>query len=160
MAHGKGKGGIMLLSNNLNQKTLSAFAVEFIIEDVFPRPQVQLAVCDGDHDLPAHDLPFHVAVGIVFIAVVAILAVGFFRSELFQPHLVIMMQAGFIIVDKDRCGNMHSVNEYKTLLDTAFSNQSLDLIMYRDYCPTLWNIHPDFFGQCFHVKNFNQNNKI
>lgn len=71
---------------------LSPFAVEFKIEDLFPRPEIEPAVRHGHDRFPAHDRPLEVRVGVVLAAVVAVLGVGLFGRELFQPHLIVVVQ--------------------------------------------------------------------
>jgi DNA-binding CsgD family transcriptional regulator len=66
---------------------------------------VELAVGDGDDDFAAHDLAFVVGVGVVFArAIVEIaaggrVAAGVERDEVFEPALVVGVQAGFVVVE-------------------------------------------------------------
>jgi hypothetical protein len=41
-------------------------AVEFAIESLFPRPEIDFAFRDRDDDFPAHDLALEMSVGVVF----------------------------------------------------------------------------------------------
>jgi hypothetical protein len=85
----------------------SATAIEFAVEDLFPRAEVELAFGDGNDDLAAHDLAFHVGVGIVFAgAVVLVLGSGRVGSELFEPDIVVVQQAVFGVIDIDAGGAM------------------------------------------------------
>ncbi len=56
----------MLLTDDLDQHSLTAVPVEFVIENMLPRPQVEFAVGDCNNHLPAHDLPLVVGIRIVF----------------------------------------------------------------------------------------------
>ena len=61
------------IADDVYQHPFSAAAVEFAIEDLFPRPKIQFAGRDRHNDFAAHDLAFHVSVGIVLaIAVVLV----------------------------------------------------------------------------------------
>ena len=64
-------------ADNFDQRAFAAAAVEFAVEDLFPRPEIEFAVGDGDDDFAAHDLALQVGVGVVFAgAVVAVALVG------------------------------------------------------------------------------------
>jgi hypothetical protein len=54
---------------------------------------------------------------------VLVLAVGLLRGELFQPDLIVLMEAAFIIINKDTRGNVHRVDEGDTL--DALRNEAL-----------------------------------
>ncbi len=41
-------------------------AVEFAVEDLFPRAEVEFVGGDRDHNFTAHNLPFEMRVGVVF----------------------------------------------------------------------------------------------
>ena len=60
------------LPNNFHQHALAAVAVEFTVENLFPRAEIQFPFRDGHHDFAAHDLAFHVRVGIVFTGAVVL----------------------------------------------------------------------------------------
>src|SRR4051812_22665026 len=53
------------LPDNLHQHPLPPPAVEFVVEDVFPGPQVQPTLGNRHHHLAAHDLPLQVRIGII-----------------------------------------------------------------------------------------------
>src|ERR1700756_2053441 len=76
-----------LLANDLHQHPLPSFAVEFAIEDFFPRTEIKLAFCDRNADFASHDSSFEMSVCVVFGAVVSVLVVRPFRSQFFQPLL-------------------------------------------------------------------------
>lgn len=80
------------LADDLHQHALAPPAVELAVEDLLPRPEVELALGDGDYDFPAHDLAFHVGVGVILAgAVVVILSRGRMRGEFLEPDLIVMM---------------------------------------------------------------------
>src|ERR1051325_7487143 len=53
------------LTNNLHQHSLLAAPVELAVEDLLPRPEIELAFAHRDHHLATHHLALHVRVGIV-----------------------------------------------------------------------------------------------
>jgi len=136
----------MLLTNYFNQKTLFPFAVEFIVEDMFPRPKMQLPVCDGYDNLTAHYLPFEMSVGVIFVSVMAVLFMGLFRSQFLQPYFVVMMKPRFIVIYENGCCYVHSIYQHKAILNLAFSNKPLDFIMNRNNSPSGWRIDRNFLS--------------
>ena len=81
------------LSYYLDQHSLCASAVEFAVEDLFPRAEIQFALGDGDDDFAAHDLALEMGVGVVFAGAVVLIGAGrSVRGEFLQPHLVVVMQ--------------------------------------------------------------------
>src|SRR5437867_11500520 len=55
-----------LLSDYLNEHTFAPSSVEFAVENLFPRPEIQFAFGDRDDDFAAHDLTLEVGVSVVF----------------------------------------------------------------------------------------------
>jgi hypothetical protein len=79
-------------------------------QDLLPRPKVESPVRDCHHHLAAHHLSFQVGVAVVLAgAVVAIAADRLVRCQLFQPLLVIGVQAPLVVVDEHAGGDMHGV---------------------------------------------------
>ena len=60
-------------------------------------------------------------------AVVAVLRERFMGGKFFQPFIVVLELAGFGIVDVDRDGNMHGVDQTESLLEAASSDAIIDL---------------------------------
>jgi DNA-binding XRE family transcriptional regulator len=88
-------------TDDFHEDAFAAVAVEFSVENLFPRAEVEFAICDGDDYFAAHDLPFQMRVRIVFAgAVVVILRSWRVRGQLFQPHIVIVMQTAFVVVNE------------------------------------------------------------
>jgi hypothetical protein len=50
------------LPDDLNQHLLVSIAVEFAIEDLLPRAEVEATAGDGEDDLAAHDLSLQIGV--------------------------------------------------------------------------------------------------
>ena len=59
------------------------------------------------------------------------------------------MQSAFIVVDEDRCGNMHGVNQAKPFADPALVNEFLDLWGNIEESAPPGNFKPEMFGERF-----------
>jgi hypothetical protein len=81
-------------------------AVEFAVEDLFPGAEVEFSAGNGDDRFPAHDLPLQVGVGVDFAGVVAVGGDRFVGGEFFKPLVKILVQARFVVVDKDAGGDL------------------------------------------------------
>ena len=93
------------LAENFHERAFAAAAVELAVENLFPRAEVEFARSHGDDDLAAHDGALEVGVGVVLAgAVVVVSRVGLFGRKLFEPALVVGMQAGLVVVDEDARG--------------------------------------------------------
>ena len=81
----------MSLPNNLYEDSFAAQALELVVKDVLPRPQVQLAVRDGDNYLTAHDLPFVVGVSVILAGTIMVIPFrrSIERGQLLQPFVII-----------------------------------------------------------------------
>src|SRR5262245_61714750 len=103
-----------------------ATTVKFAIEDLLPGTEVELAFRDCDDHLAPHHLPFQVSVTIVLAGQIVTVALQrLVRSQLLEPFLVIVMESRFVVVNKDRSGDMHCIHErhalaYAALLETFF----------------------------------------
>jgi len=83
-----------------------------------------------------------VSVGIIFKSIMLVLRVRLFRGQFFEPYFKIMMQAGFIIIDKDTAGDVHGVAKQETLLDSAFFEALLHPRGNIDQLPAAANVEP------------------
>ena len=110
---------------------------------MFPRAEVEFAVGDGDDDFAAHDLAFEVGVGVVFAgAVVVVLGGGRVGSEFFEPHFVVVMEAGFVVVDEDAGGDVHGVAEAEAFVDAAAQDEFLDGVGDVDEAAAAFDFEP------------------
>ncbi len=138
-----------LFSDNLYQNTFSSFAVELAVEDLFPRPEVELTLRDCHYHLTAHNLTFKVSIGIIFKTIVTVLAVRFLGSQLLKPDLHVVMQAAFVVVDENAGCNVHRIDQYQSLPDAAFAQAKLYLRSDVDKLPTLRRLKPKLFPYDF-----------
>ena len=58
--------------------------------------------------------------------VVTVAADGLMRSQLFKPALVILVEAGLIIINKDGGCNVHCIDQDQSLTDTALPQTRFD----------------------------------
>ena len=118
----------MLLADDFYEGAFATAPVEFTVEDLFPRPQVELAYGDGDDDFAAHDLAFQVGVRVIFAgAIVPVSVCGRVRRKFFQPDFVIVVEPTLIVVDEDGRGDVHGVDQAKAFAHPALANELFDL---------------------------------
>ena len=71
------------LADDLHEHALAPPAVEFAIEDLFPRTEIEPSLGDGDDYLSPHDLAFQVGIRVVLArAVMMVLGGRSVRGEL------------------------------------------------------------------------------
>ena len=149
------------LPNDFDKHALAAFAVEFAVENLFPRPEVQLPVRDRHDDFATHDLAFQVGVGVVFAgAIVAILRGRLTRRELLQPDIVIVQEAVLGIIDVNAGGNVHRINEAKAFLHAALADQFLNGRRDVLVAAPARNLEPKMFSQGFHRDRIGQSGSL
>jgi hypothetical protein len=115
---------------------------------------MELPLGDSHHDLTPHNLSLQVGIGIIFTAVMAIVTDRGMGGQLFQPHLIIVMQTWLVVVNKDRGGNMHGVAEQEPPPDATFSQAGLHLLGDIDHPPPGWYLKPQFLMIAFHNAPF------
>ena len=84
---------LFLFADNFDERVLIALAVKLKIKDLFPGSKIHTAICDRYDHLAAHDGPLEMRVCVILKTVMMILAVGLFRSQFFEPYLIIVVQA-------------------------------------------------------------------
>ena len=89
-----------LFPDNLDEDAFMAATVELAVEDLLPGTEVQTPVCDRHHYFTPHYLPLQMGVGIILTHIMAILGNRFMGRQFFQPDVIVMVQSGFIVVDK------------------------------------------------------------
>ena len=95
----------LLVTPGLHHHPLAPLAVEFGVEHLLPRTEIELACRDRQHHLVAHDRALEVRIGIVFARLMmAVIQSG--RSELLEPRLEVVGQAVFPVVDVHAGGNV------------------------------------------------------
>ena len=136
------------LSDYLDQHSLFSSAVEFAVENLFPRPEIQFAFGDRNDNFAAHDLTLQVCIGVVFAGTVVAIGVRRrVRRQFFQPQLIIVMKAGFIVVDEYRSRDVHGVDQTKTFGYAAPVNEFLDLWRDIDEPTSIRYFKPKMFSE-------------
>src|SRR5262249_29805235 len=92
-----------------------------------------------------------VRIGIVFTGViVAILTDRFMRREAFKEDFIIVMQTAFVVIDEDRSGDMHSIDEAQAFLNAAFTQTIFNLWGDVDKGASGRHLKPKLFTITFH----------
>src|SRR5512133_255452 len=118
----------MSFPDDLNKDASVPPTVELPIEDLLPSAEVQLAPGDGHHHLAAHDLPFVMGIAVILAGPVVEVAAGggiaarVEGGQLLQPAEVILLEAGFLVVDEDAGGDVHGVDQAEALADAAIAD--------------------------------------
>lgn len=141
-----------LFANDLNQNPLAAVTVKFAVEDVFPGTEIEFSFGNGDDDFASHDLTFHVSIGVILTgAIVMVVGGGCVWCELFQPDIIVMMQAAFVVVDEHRGGDVHGIDEAKAFLHAALFDEMFDRFGDVEKTAAIGNFKPKLFGKRFHL---------
>ena len=72
------------------------------------------------------------------------------RRELFQPALIVLVQARLVVVDEYRGGDVHGVYQTQPFLDTAVANAFLDLAGDIHKIHAGWDVEGQIFGEGLH----------
>src|SRR3972149_5545761 len=108
----KKKKKIQLFTNNFYQNSFPPSAVKFSVKYLFPGAKIQFAFGYCDNYLASHHLPLEVCITIILARIVmTVLRNWLMRSQLFQPLFIILMKAGLIIINKDRCSDVHGIDK-------------------------------------------------
>ena len=155
MSAGSERVSNRLVSNYFDEHSLAPSAIEFAVENLFPRPEVHFAFGDRDDDFAAHDLTLEVGVSIVFAsAIVAISNGRLMRRKFFQPDLVIGMESRFIILNNQRGGDVHGVDETKAFGYSALVNEFFDFRRDVDEPAPIRYLEPKMFSERFQSSSF------
>ena len=131
-----------LLTDNLHEHPLAAAPIELAVEDLLPGAEIEFAFRNCYDNLSSHDLSFHVSIGIILTHIMSVLRYGLMRSDLFEPHVVVVMQTGFIIVYENRCGNVHRVAQNEAFFDATFFEAFFYLGGDVNKCPACRYLEP------------------
>jgi hypothetical protein len=135
----------ILFTDYFHQDPFFSSAVKFSVKNPLPGAEIQFSLCDSDYAFPAHDLPLHVGIGIVFTHIVLVLGYRFMGGQFFQPLVIVMVQSGLIIVDKNRCGNMHGIHQDQSFRDPAVIDALLNIGRNIYKRPSGRYLKPQFF---------------
>lgn len=137
-----------LFSDDFDQNSFGASAVEFAVENLFPRAEVETSFGYGDDDFSAHDLPLVMGVAVILAGPVVMIRFRrrIERRESFKPMLIILDQSPLIVIDKHARRDVHRVYQAEPFLDTAFCQGGFDVR--RDILKThpLGDVEREIFG--------------
>lgn len=140
-----------LLPDDLHERPLSPSAVKFSVKDLLPGSEVELALRNGDDDFTTHDLPFQVRVRVVFPGAVVMIVRGWLMGrEFLQPNLVIVQKAALVVVDENRGGDVHGIDQAETFLDSALANEFFNGIRDIYKAPAIGHLEPKVFSKSLH----------
>src|SRR5271167_850694 len=136
-----------LLADHFDQDALGAAAVEFAVEDLFPRAEVEFAGCNCDYNFAAHHLALMMRVAVVLAGAIVMVALGtrVVGRQPFEPSLVIFVQAGLVVVDENRRRDVHRIDEAKPLAHAAFLDRLLNLARDVHEVHPLRHFHSEIF---------------
>src|SRR5512139_1124619 len=89
-------------------------------------------------------------IGIIFADIVAVLFNWLMGSKLLEPDLKVVVKAGFIIVDENRSGNMHGIDQHQSLFDPALFETGFNFWGDIDKCSSSRHLKPQFFSVTLH----------
>jgi hypothetical protein len=102
------------------------------------------------YHLAAHHLTFVMRVAVVLAGTIVMIALRarVVRRQPFEPSLVILMKAGLVVVDEDRRGDVHRIDEAKPLAHAALLHRLLN------FASDVHEIHPlrHFHSEVFRMR--------
>ena len=72
-------------------------------------------------------------------------------SEFFEPDFVVVMEAGFVVVDENRSCDVHRVAKYNAVVDPAAEHEFFDSVGDVDKTTAAFDFEPEVFGEGFHA---------
>jgi hypothetical protein len=114
-----------LFSDDLDDDPFGALPIEFAVEKALPGTKIDPAIGDGQDDLVMQQEVFEVGIPVVLACLVMAIA-GIYGFKLLCPFHDVAVEAGFLVLDDDSCGEVHRGYEGKTFLDSAFMNDAFD----------------------------------
>src|SRR5437773_3904491 len=102
----------LLLANNFYHDSLASATIKLAVENLFPWSKIKPAGGNRNNDFPTHYLSLVMRVAIIFAGAVVMITLwaGIERRQPFKPALVVLVQAGFVIINKHARCYMHGVN--------------------------------------------------
>lgn len=147
------RSALILFPDDLNKHAFFAAAVKLAVKNLLPRAEIQLALGYCNHYLPAHNLTFKMRVGIIFAGAIMKVAfgTGVKWGKNLQPALIVLMQAGFVVVYEYGGCYVHCIHKAQALLDLAFCYGLSDLVGYIFEAEAGRNVHSQILGMALHI---------
>ena len=115
------------LSNDFDDDLFAALPIEFTVEETLPRTKVNPAIGDGQDDLVMEQEVFEVGIAVIFTCLMMAIA-GIFGCDSLCPFHDIAVEAGFLVLDDDRCSEVHGRYKSQPFLDSAITNDAFDVV--------------------------------
>jgi hypothetical protein len=115
------------LSDDFDDDTFAALAIEFALEEALPWGKIDPAIGDRQDDLVMQQEVFEVGIAVILTCLVMAIA-GMYGCELLCPCHEVAVKAGFLVLDDNRCGEVHGRYQGQTFLDAAFTNDAFDIV--------------------------------
>src|SRR4029450_13762174 len=142
---------LSLFADDLDEHSLLPLPVEFAVEDLFPRSEVQLAVRDCHDHLASHDLTLDVRVRVILTGVVvAILVNWFMRYKPFAKIIEVLQETRLIIIDVHTRTDVHRIDEAEPFLSAPLRWSRLSLGRNVDVGAPRLSLKREFFPVRFH----------
>ena len=138
-----------LLSDDLDDDPFGTLPIEFAVEKALPGSKVDLAIGDGQNDLVMQQEVFEVGIAVVLACLVMAIG-GIFGCQLLCSFHDVAVEARFLVLDDDRCGEVHGRYESQTFLDAAFTNDAFDIVGDGDDFFSFLFVEGEVGGMGFH----------
>jgi hypothetical protein len=116
-----------LRSDDFDDDPFGALPIEFAVEKALPGTKVDPAIGDGQDNLVMEQEVFEVSIAVVLACLVMAIG-GIFGCQLLCPFHDVTVEARFLVLDDDRCGEVHGGYQGQTFLDSAFTNDAFDVV--------------------------------
>ena len=137
------------LSDDFDDDPFGALPIEFAVEEALPWTKVDPAIGDGQDDLVMQQEVFEVGIAVVFACLMMAIA-GIFGCQLLCPFHDVAVKAGFLVLDDNRCSEVHGRYQSQPFLDSAFTNDAFDVVGDRYDFFALFGIEGEIGGMGFH----------
>ena len=88
------------LPYDFHENPFFSSSIKFTVKNLLPCAKIQIPFCYGNNHFPTHDLPLHMGIRIVLTHIVLVLRNRFMGGQFLQPEFIVVMKAGFIIINK------------------------------------------------------------
>ena len=133
------------LSDDFDDDPFAALPIEFTVEEALPRTKVNTAIGDRQDYLVMEQEIFEVGIAIVFTCLMMAIA-GIFGCQLLCPFHDVAVEARFLVLDDDRCREVHGRYQGQTFLDSAITNDAFDVVGDRDDFFALFGLEGEIGG--------------
>lgn len=138
-----------LFADNLHENPLTTTSVELAIKNSLPRTEIEFSFRECDDDFSSHYLSLQMSITVVFACVVMPIH-RLLWSEPFQEIVVVLQQAGLIVIDVYAGRNMHCVHQDEAFPYPTRFYHCLDVGRDIDVGAPGLCLEPEFFAVGLH----------